>query len=123
LDPLKQGLIHGEINLTNSMCRRNGELVLIDWDECGTGATLIEAGYPLLTVFLTEDLHFHQELAAAFYQEYYGQNQPDEDEKELLFRAALLHALRYMRFANQKKRWQRICFAVAQKDSLLAAIF
>ena len=123
LDPLRQGLIHGEINLTNSMCRRNGELVLIDWDECGTGDPLIEAGYPLLTVFLTEDLYFHQEQAVAFYQEYYGQHQPGGDEKELLFRAALLHALRYMRFANQKERWERICYAVAQKDSLLAAIF
>lgn len=123
LDYSRQGLIHGEINLTNSMRRRNGELVLIDLDEVGTGATVLEAGYPLLTGFLTEDLYFQQDLAAVFYQAYYGQNQPDEYEKELLFRAALLHALRYMQFANQQKRWERICYAVAHKQSLLAAIF
>jgi hypothetical protein len=122
-DYSQQGLIHGEINLSNSMRRRNGELVLIDWDEAGTGATVLEAGYPLLTVFLTESLYFHQELAAVFYQAYYGQNQPGGHEKELLFRSALLHALRYMKFANQQKRWERICYAVAHKDSLLAAIF
>ena len=105
------------------MCRQNGELVLIDWDEAGTGATVLEAGYPLLTVFLTEELYFHQELAAAFYRGYYDQKQPGEPEKELLFRSALLHALRYMQFANQQKRWERICYAVRNKGSLLASIF
>jgi Ser/Thr protein kinase RdoA (MazF antagonist) len=123
LEDPRQGLIHGEINLSNAMRRRNGELVLIDWDEAGTGETVLEAGYPLLTVFLTESLSFQQELAAAFYRGYYDQKQPDDNEKELLFRSALLHALRYMKFANQQKRWERICYAVRNKDSLLAAIF
>jgi Ser/Thr protein kinase RdoA (MazF antagonist) len=123
LDYPGQGLIHGEINLSNSMRRRNGELVLVDWDEAGTGATVLEAGYPLLIVFLTEDLYFHQDLVAAFYRGYYGKNPPGASEIELIFRSALLHALRYMIFANQQKRWERICYAVAHKDSLLAAIF
>jgi Ser/Thr protein kinase RdoA (MazF antagonist) len=123
LEDPRQGLIHGEINLSNAMRRRNGELVLIDWDEAGTGETVLEAGYPLLTVFLTEDLSFHQELAGAFYRGYYDQKQPGAPEKELLFRSALLHALRYMKFANQQKRWERICYAVRNKDSLLAQIW
>jgi Ser/Thr protein kinase RdoA (MazF antagonist) len=123
LDYPGQGLVHGEINLTNSMRRRNGELVLVDWDEAGTGATVLEAGYPLLTVFLTEDLVFQQELAAAFYRGTYGKNPPDASEIELIFRSALLHALRYMIFANQQKRWERICYAADHKDSLLEAIF
>ncbi len=123
LEDPRQGLIHGEINLSNAMRRRNGELVLIDWDEAGTGETVLEAGYPLLTVFLTEDLYFHQGQAAAFYRGYYDQKQPGEPEKELLFRSALLHALRYLKFANQQKRWERICYAAENKDDLLAAIF
>jgi Ser/Thr protein kinase RdoA (MazF antagonist) len=123
LDSSKQGLIHGEINLANSMCRQNGQLVLIDWDEVGNGATVLETGYPLLNVFLTEDLHFQREQASGFYRSYYGENWPSAAEKELLFRSALLHALRYMRFANQRKRWLRVCYAVAHKDSLLDAIF
>ena len=45
---------------------------------------------------------------------------PPDDEKELLFRAALLHALRYMQFANQQKRWERVCYAVAQREQLLS---
>lgn len=123
LDDASQGLIHGEINRSNSMRRQNGELVLIDWDEAGTGETVLEAGYPLLTVFLTEELVFQRELAAAFYRGYYVQKQPGDNEKELLFRSALLHALRYMKFANQQKRWERICYAVRNKDSLLAQIW
>jgi hypothetical protein len=119
----RQGLIHGEINLGNAMQRRNGELVLIDWDEAGSGATVLEAGYPLLTVFLTEDLCFQRELAVAFYGAYYGPNQPDDAEKDLVFRSALLHALRYARYGNRQKRWDRICHAVAHRESLLANIF
>jgi Ser/Thr protein kinase RdoA (MazF antagonist) len=122
LDYSKQGLIHGEINLANSMRRQNGEFVLIDWDEGGTGPTVLEAGYPLLIAFLSEDLHFQREEASAFYRSYYGENGPSSSEKDLLFRSALLHALRYMRFGNHQKRWLRICHAVAHKDSLLAAI-
>ncbi len=123
LNEKKLGLIHGELNPANAMQRKNGELVIIDWDECGTGASVLEAGYPLLTVFLTEDLFFQQELAVSFYQGYYGQNQPGKTEQDLLFRAALLHALRYMQFANQQKRWNRIVYAVAHQSELLQAVF
>jgi hypothetical protein len=122
LDSSTQGLIHGEINLANSMRRQNGQLVLIDWDAVGTSATVLEMGYPLLNVFLTEDLYFQREQASAFYRSYYDEKWPSPAEKDLLFRAALLHGLRYMRFANQQKRWLRVCYAVAHKDSLLAAI-
>lgn len=123
LDDPRQGLVHGEINLTNAMRRRNGELVLIDWDEAGTGTTVLEAGYPLVVVFLTEELHFQQELARAFYNGYYGDRLPSAAEKDLLFRTALLHALRYMRFANQEKRWRRVCYAVEHKERLLTSIW
>jgi hypothetical protein len=118
----KHGLIHGEINLANAARRKDGTLVLLDWDEAGTGPTLLEAGYPLIVVFLTEDLQFRQELAAACYHQYYAGNAPSGYEKELLFRAALLHALRYMQFANQQQRWERACYAVAQKEQLLAVL-
>jgi Ser/Thr protein kinase RdoA (MazF antagonist) len=122
LEDSRQGLVHGEINLTNAMRRQSGELVLVDWDEAGTGAPVMEAGYPLIVVFLTEDLHFQRELASAFYGGYYGDRSPSAAEKDLLFPAALLHALRYMRFANQEKRWRRVCYAVEHKEKLLAAI-
>ena len=126
LTPLLQapeyGLVHGEINLANAARRSDGTLVLLDWDEAGHGPTVLEAGYPLIVVFLTEDLLFRRELATAFYHQYYAGSTPSDDERELLFRAALLHALRYMQFANQQKRWERVCYAVAHRELLLSVL-
>jgi hypothetical protein len=118
----KYGLVHGEINLANAARRNDGMLVLLDWDDAGIGPTVLEPGYPLIVVFLTENLHFHRELATAFYHQYYAGSAPPADEKELLFRAALLHALRYMQFANQQQRWERVCYAVAQQEQLLSVL-
>ena len=119
----QQGLIHGEINLRNSMRRQTGDLVLIDWDECGTGATILDAGYPLFIVFLSEDLAFHADWAASFYHAYYSDNPPGKVEQDLLFRSGMLHALRYMRFYQPEKRWQRACYAADHKEELMTAIF
>lgn len=118
----KLGLVHGDINLANAARRKDGTLVLLDWDEAGTGPTVLEAGYLLIVVFLTEDLHFRQELATAFYHRYYAGSAPPDDEKELLFRAALLHALRSMQWANHQQRWERVCYAVAHQKQLLSAL-
>lgn len=117
------GLVHGEINRANVRQRRDGSLVIIDWDEAGHGPTVLDAGYPLITVFLTEKLHFQRAQAQAFYRGYFGERRPDAAEQDLLFRAALLHALRYMQFANQAQRWRRVCYAVTHRDQLLAASF
>jgi hypothetical protein len=73
-------------------------------------------------MFLSEDMRFRQDLATALYHRYYAGNPPAEDEKDLLFRAALLRALRYMPFANQQQRWERVCYAAAQKDQLLSVL-
>jgi len=117
------GLVHGEINLANVRQRRDGTLVLLDWDEAGHGLTILDAGYPLLVVFLTEGLHFRRLQAQAFYRGYFGAHSPGAAEQDLLFRAALLHALRYMPFANQQQRWARIYYAVTHRTHLLHAIF
>ncbi|MEZ4728899.1 MAG: phosphotransferase [Caldilineaceae bacterium] len=117
------GLVHGEINRANVRQRHDGALVIIDWDEAGHGPTVLEAGYPLLTVFLTEKLHFQRLQAQAFYRGYFGAHSPGAAEQDLLFRAALLHALRYMAFANQQQRWARIYYAVTHRTHLLNAIF
>lgn len=116
------GLIHGEINLANTARRGDGTLVLLDWDEAGHGPTLIEAGYPLIVVFLTEDLQFQREPANGFYRQYYAGRGLTAQEKDDVFRAALFHALRYMPFANQQKRWERVCFAVAHQAELMSAL-
>jgi Ser/Thr protein kinase RdoA (MazF antagonist) len=117
-----QALIHGEINIDNALQTRDGMLYLLDWDSVGTGPLVLEAGYPLLTCFLTEDLSFHQEWAAAFYDGYTQGKGIANVEKELVFTAALLHALRYLKFGDSNKRWARICYALMHKDDILSAI-
>ncbi|MHB1317181.1 MAG: phosphotransferase enzyme family protein [Anaerolineae bacterium] len=117
----RKGLLHGEINVANAIRRRNGALVLIDWDEAGTGPAVLEPGYPLLCVFLTEDLRLQQPLASAFYGAYYAAGKPDADEQDLLFRAALLHALRYAKYGDTQRRWLRIEHALEHRKALLAA--
>ena len=115
-------LIHGEINVANAIQAPDGHIYLLDWDAAGTGPTILEAAYPLITTFLTEDCIFHHDWAAAFYGAYTAGAGMSRVQKELMFTAALLHALRYMPFHNPMQRWQRICFALEHKDLLLAAI-
>jgi Ser/Thr protein kinase RdoA (MazF antagonist) len=115
-------LIHGEINPANAIQAPDGHIYLLDWDAAGTGPTILEAGYPLITTFLTEDCIFHRDWAAAFYGAYSAGAGMSSEQKELLFIAALLHALRYMGFHNPMQRWRRICFALDHKDLLLEAI-
>jgi len=117
-----QALIHAEINPGNAIQMPNGRIVLLDWDSVGVGPVVLETGYPLLTCFLTEDLHFHSEWATAFYGSYTQGVGMTKAEKELVFTAALLHALRYMKFANLNKRWARIGYAMSHKDTIISAI-
>ena len=114
------GLIHAEINTANARRRDDGTVVLLDWDEAGNGPAMLEAGYPLITVFLSEqDLMFQHRQAAAFYRGYTGGVSLSRGDRELIFNADLLHALRYMSFANVERRWERICYAVDHEAMLL----
>lgn len=46
----------------------------------------------------------------------------DAERKDIIFTAALLHALRYLRFGDPLRRWARIRYAVTHKHALLAAL-
>ncbi len=116
------GLIHAEINPANAILSPDGRLTLLDWDQAGRGPWVLEVGYPLLTHFLTEDLTFDRESAVAFYDAYTAGKGLTADQRELVFTAALLHALRYLRFGSPARRWARIQFAVGHRDELLSVI-
>lgn len=116
------GLIHGEINPANSVLSSDGRLYLVDWDAAGAGPWVLEAGYPLLTAFLTEELAFQRESTLAFYGAYSLGEVMTAEQLELVFTAALLHALRYLPFGNPRARWARIRFALEHKDELLSAM-
>ena len=123
LENQPSGLIHGEINLANAVLAADGRLVLVDWDEAGTGPWVLEAGYPLLTHFLTEQLVIHRAAASAYYEAYTAGAGMTAEGKELVLTAALLHALRYLGAGGYPEtRWARIRFALDHRDELLAVI-
>lgn len=116
------GLIHTEINCANAIQEPGGRLVVVDWDQAGTGPWVLEAGYPLLTWFVTEDLVVHWDAARAFYRGYTNGAGLAGETREMVFTAALLHALRYLDVVNRDRRWKRIAFALAQREALLATM-
>jgi len=115
-------LIHGEINLANSVMSPHGRISILDWDQAGTGPWALDAGYPLITTFLSEDLAFDAGSASAFYGSWGARQGMSADRQELIFTAALLHALRYLEFGDPARRWARIQYALAHKDELLSAL-
>ncbi|WP_345482868.1 phosphotransferase [Actinopolymorpha pittospori] len=111
--------IHGEVNLSNVRQRPDGDLVLLDWDAAGTGPIALDLGYPLICVFHDEDLTWHPDHAAAFYAGYAKNSTGTIPSPEQIFDAALMHALRYLRFANTAQRWTRARYAINQEARLL----
>ncbi len=115
-------LIHGEINTRNAIIAPDGRISILDWDQAGTGPWPLEPGYPLITTFLSEDLVFDADAARAFYAAWGGCKEMTAEHRELVFTAAVLHALRYIEFGDPALRWIRIQHALAHKDELLAAL-
>ena len=114
--------IHGEINLANALVSADGRIYLLDWDQAGTGSWPLEPGYPLITTFLSEDLVFDTASAAAFYGSWTGGRPVSAERKELVFTAAILHALRYLEFGEHSRRWTRIQHALAHRNELLGVL-
>lgn len=110
--------IHGELNLSNVLCRPDGEVVLIDWDNAGTGPIALELGYPLICVFLDIDLTWHARLAEAFYASYRRHRSTLVPTPAGIFNAALMHAMRYLQFADSERRWARIQHALRHEHEL-----
>lgn len=116
------GLIHAEINPANASLRADGSAVLLDWDEAGTGAVALEQGYPLITQFIEVRTHrFWHANARAFYRGYRS-IYPDPLDPQVVFAAALFHALRYMVFYETDLRWARIQYALAHRGLLLSSL-
>jgi len=115
-------LIHGELNPPNAVRSPDGRLSILDWDQAGTGPWALEGGYPLITTFLSEDLAFDARSAAAFYGAWARDHDLDAGRKDVIFTAALFHALRYLGFGDPLRRWARIRYALTHKHELLSAL-
>jgi Ser/Thr protein kinase RdoA (MazF antagonist) len=82
--------------------------------------TWLDAGYPLIQTYLGEDLAFDAAGARAFYQGYTDGQGFTDDEWDLVFAAAVLHALRYLPWGDTAARWKRLLHAVETKADLIS---
>ena len=117
-DQFPKTIIHSDIGPGNSIQRPDGEIILIDWDDTGVGTTILDLGYPLIQQFVSEDLEFKEEKGRAFYQAYFKHRKLSELEMDHIFDAALFYSLFYIEFGDSKKRWERIKWALENKDKL-----
>ncbi len=83
---------------------------------------VLEPGYPLVVAFLSENLHFHRDSLPPFITSTMLEAHHLMRRNCCFAPPCCMHALRYMQFANQQKRWERVCYAVAQREQLLSVL-
>lgn len=120
-EDLPVALIHGEI-VGNCVQGSNGRIVIVDWDEAGIGTRILDLGSPLFTVFLSEDLDWEGECARGFYEGYFSQVRLDDREIGCIYDVGLFYALRYIIYGNTEKRWERIQFALRNREWLESVV-
>ena len=115
-------VVHGQPSLANVVQRPDGSIALLDWDESGTGPAVLDVGYPLICVFLTEEKHWQEELARAFFRSYQDNALAGLPPVRDIITAALLHGMRSAMFANHSARLERVQYALDVEDKLIATV-
>jgi hypothetical protein len=116
------GLIHGQPTLANVVQRDDGTIAVLDWDESGTGPTVLDLGYPLVCHFLANDFRIRTDEARSFYGGYRCDATGPLPPARKVFDAALFHALRSAMFADHQHRLHRVRYALSHEDDLVAAV-
>lgn len=119
---LSTSLIHTDIGPHNAIQKPDDVIVLTDWDDAGVGTTILDLGFPLICHFVTHDLKFEKEKAEAFYNAYFSKRNLPNIEKSLIFDAGLFFALMYIPYGDTEKHWQRIKFAVQNKELISSVL-
>ena len=125
---LPQRLIHTDIGLHNSIQLESKDMVLIDWDDAGIGARILDLGFPLICTFIKNN-NFDEENATAFYEAYAAKVQLTQAEIDVLFDAGLFYILMYSIFDGSgihHENWRKARYAVANQTRLrgfVASIF
>jgi len=117
-----KSIIHTDIGIHNIVKDKNNNFYFIDWDDVGTGITILDLGFPLLSQFLDHNLKFHEDNAKAFYNEYFKYRTISNDEMRMIFDAGLFFALIYLPYGNISKNWKRINFAIDNKEKISSVL-
>jgi Ser/Thr protein kinase RdoA (MazF antagonist) len=117
-EDLPQAIIHTDLSFGNVIERADGELVMIDFDDMGVGARVIDLAYPLILSFVTRDCIYREDNARAFFSAYRSQMELSDQEIELIFPGSLFFALMYVIYGDIDSNWKRIQWAVANRSLL-----
>ena len=120
-EDLPLALIHGEV-LGNCIQDPAGRMVIVDWDEAGNGTRVLDLGHPLIQVFLSEDLEWDELAAKGYYEGYFSRIELGDREIGCIFDAGLFYALRYIIYGDTGKRWERIKFAIRNRERLESVV-
>ena len=117
-EDLPQAVIHTDLSFGNVIERADGELVMIDFDDIGIGARVIDLAYPLILSFVTSDCVYREDNARAFFSAYRSEIELSDHEVELIFPGALFFTLMYVIYDDIDANWRRIQWAVANRSLL-----
>jgi Ser/Thr protein kinase RdoA (MazF antagonist) len=115
-------LIHTDIGLHNAVMKHDGNLVLVDWDDSGTGPTVIDLGFPLICQFISSHLKFRKSIAESFYQGYLSRRQITDKEKNIIFNSGLFCALMYIKYGIVHINWRKIQYAIRNKEMITSVL-
>ncbi len=110
--------IHTEITPGNVIQQSDGKIIVIDWDEAGLGPAVLDLGVALINHFVTEDLEILEVEAKAYYFNYFTLRPMKTEERSYVWDAALFWACSWITYGNQEKRWERIKWAINNREKL-----
>lgn len=129
-EELETCLIHTDITLRNAIRKENGDLILIDWDDSGSGSLFVDVGYPLITQFVNynnlDNMSFNDQLARAFYTGYFKESKMEKEMIKHIFDGAVFMQLMYMPCYGDegiKPMWRILNYGLDNKEEILNVLY
>ena len=110
-------VIHTDIAPTNSIQKKNGDVIFVDWDDAGIGPTIIDLG-SVLNELIKEDTTYSKQNLQAFFQTYFKLRKISQKEKAHIFDGCLFFALMYIIYGDIEKRWKRILWLIDNRKEI-----
>ena len=114
---MPQTVIHTDIAPLNSIQKRNGKIILVDWDDAGIGPTALDLG-AVLNEIIKENTSFNRNNLQSFYRAYFRYRRISKKEKTAIFDGCLFFALMYIVHGDTIKRWKRILWMIRNRKKI-----
>lgn len=125
----RQCFIHSDIGSNNAKIH-DGSVIFIDLDDAGIGSQYVDLGWLFITHFVKYDEDRKQffyafDLAKSFLNGYCSKYKLDKQEYDLIWKGAVYSHIYNMQWFGDNAAdhlWEKLCFGIKQKDSLLQLI-